>query len=186
MKGNKPGRSDLLKTRGFTLIELLVVVAIIIVLSSLLFPAIIMVKKRARRSKAITELKAIDIGWRSYLADYKKIPTHASIVDIEQRSVPIQGDFARILQGINDGEDNNPMLKQYVEFRTFNEDGDPVNPWGGAYYVKFDVDYDNLVKKPVFSPDPPYSDIPRPIIAWTENLDVDSADDLYLLTTWKR
>jgi len=60
--------------QGFTLVELLVVISIIVVLMAILFPAFQSAREKARQTRCITNLHAIDIALKSYLQDYRRFP----------------------------------------------------------------------------------------------------------------
>ena len=187
MSANRLSPVKLKNRHAFTLIELLVVVAIILVLASLLVPAVLIVKKKARRSSAIVEIRAIEGACRQYLSDYKKPPDLMVMLnpDPELISVSVEGVFANILKGIND-TGNNAKQMQYMEFQHFDESGEPRNPWGGRYFVKFDTDFNNVITAGAGEPgDPPDGDLSKTVIVWTLNEDVEPGDDLYLLTSWK-
>ena len=54
---------------GFTLIELLAVTAIIAILATLAFPLYTEVKDKARRSRAMAEIRALETGVNAYSVD---------------------------------------------------------------------------------------------------------------------
>jgi prepilin-type N-terminal cleavage/methylation domain-containing protein len=60
--------------QGFTLVELLVVISIIVVLMAILFPAFQSAREKARQTRCITNLHAIDIALKAYLQDYRRFP----------------------------------------------------------------------------------------------------------------
>ena len=63
------------KQAGFTLIELLIVIAIIAILAAILFPVFSNVRKNARRTVALSNLKQIGTAITMYNADYdEKFP----------------------------------------------------------------------------------------------------------------
>jgi prepilin-type N-terminal cleavage/methylation domain-containing protein len=63
------------KRAGFTLIELLVVIAIIAILAAILFPVFSNVRRNARRTVALSNLKQIGTAITMYNADYdEKFP----------------------------------------------------------------------------------------------------------------
>jgi prepilin-type N-terminal cleavage/methylation domain-containing protein/prepilin-type processing-associated H-X9-DG protein len=70
------------KRQGFTLVELLVVVAIISILASLLLPAVIQAKARARRIQCASDLKQIGLAYHMFLHDHdNKLPMEVSTND---------------------------------------------------------------------------------------------------------
>ncbi|MBU0533886.1 MAG: prepilin-type N-terminal cleavage/methylation domain-containing protein [Candidatus Omnitrophica bacterium] len=61
---------------GFTLLEVLTVVAIIGLLAAMIFPNLGKVRIRARKSKAILELKTIQLALMDYYVEYSGFPTN--------------------------------------------------------------------------------------------------------------
>jgi len=57
------------KKRGFTLVELLVVIAIIAILAAVLFPALGMVRERAKATSCLSNMRQIAIGLTMYVND---------------------------------------------------------------------------------------------------------------------
>ena len=166
---------------GFTLIELLVVILIIAVLAALLLPAITAARRYAKRVIAQTEVNMLAAAWKQYYTEYHKWPSRnvTGITDAEHDPVPMAESAARLLAGAN--EDNcNAKLLSYMQFKTF-KDGNPdypVNAWyanRGAsdpvekfyYYVKFDADYDNVVRASDDADLPPSQTVQGEVIAWT-------------------
>src|SRR5207253_4403396 len=58
---------------GFTLIELLVVIAIIAILAALLLPALARAKEQANCAKCISNLKQVNLGFKTFASDHDGI-----------------------------------------------------------------------------------------------------------------
>ena len=179
---------------AFTLIELLVVIAIGLFLLGMLFPALKAARDYARRTIALSEVKALEGAWKQYYAEYHMWP---SFLTGAVEMVGITGDVAQVLRErveITPGFADNPKGFRFIEFNNRNEAGDPINPWGDrsaadadsehVYYVKIDADFDNTIPAGA-GDDPPEEDLDRSVIVWTRNVPIgDSSDESYYIRSW--
>jgi prepilin-type N-terminal cleavage/methylation domain-containing protein len=149
---------------GFTLIELLVVITIIVILMGLLFPAFRGVQDQAKRTQAKNDLTQIVTAVNAYYTEYGKYPvpagttgdgysvgpggtTSRGIFDALRGVEPVSATMLnpRQIAFINppDAKDqNNP--RGGVK----SSDGQFYDPWGTAYALTIDADYDNQVPNP--------------------------------------
>jgi len=147
----RTAESGAVEQAAFTLIEMLVVIAIIAVLVGLLLPAIGKARQFAKRTRARTELRQIEIAWKSYYNDYREFPSSG----INEMS----GTAIDIMNG------DNPRHTRYMEF-----DADAtefLDPWGGIYQVVLDRDYDNRVSPLDYSG----VTLDRTVAAWSYGVD---------------
>ena len=93
--------------------------------------------------------------------------------------------IARVIEGDSENG-NNPKRRRFMQFTRRDDNGDPINPWGGRYYVKVDIDYSGDIMAGGGEPsDPPNSAVRRPVIVWTINPNVPPTDDRHVIGSWK-
>ncbi|CAN5783240.1 hypothetical protein BH09VER1_BH09VER1_17990 [soil metagenome] len=139
-------------SRGFTLIELLIVIAIIGILMALLFPAVQGAIDSARRAQAKNDVTQIATAINAYVTEYGKMPM-TSISGDTTVMLSTNGDAVlAALMGVN--TNLNPRALVFLEVNDAKKgksgitNGTFVDPWGGAYYVTLDGDYDNKITVP--------------------------------------
>ena len=111
--------------KGFTLVEMLVVIAIIGILMALLFPVFTTVLKKAKRTKAKTEISQVEQAWKAFLMDYKEFPSGLDKESLMTASV------VEHLTG--DNEDINIRQTLYLEV---DSSEDYTDPWQNMYNIK--------------------------------------------------
>lgn len=111
--------------KAFTLVEMLVVIAILGILMALLFPTFTMVMKKAKITKAKTEISQIEQAWKQFLQDYKTLPS--GVNSMNSSSV-------KILTGEDKTENTRETM--YMEL---DPDESYTDPWGSVYNVSLDV-----------------------------------------------
>lgn len=126
---------------AFTLIELLVVIAIIAILAGIGFPAVQGALESGKKAQARNDVSQIAAAVKAFQLEYGRLPK-------------ITGDDMSSLIGQNDSD--NP--RKIVFFEAKAAKGTPakgglsgsklLDPWGNAYTVKLDDDYDNKVDGP--------------------------------------
>jgi len=147
--------------QGFTLIELLTVIAIIGILAGLLLPALSAAREKAKIARAQTEVKGIATAWKTYFNEYGKWPCDANNCPIGSSvsaaengtGIPFNHWFVSMMQGSANNDPpylaarDNPKGIPFLQIPTKAIiNGDYVDPWGNAYLMLFDKDYDNVVK----------------------------------------
>lgn len=132
-------------SRAFTLIELLIVIAIIGILMALLFPAVNSAIDSARRAQAKNDVVQIATAVTAYETEYGRLPmTNAS-------AIPVDGALIQALMGSNSTTVPNPRQIVFMEVQTAKKGKSGlsgsafVDPWGSAYQIVFDDDYDNRI-----------------------------------------
>lgn len=179
--------------RGFTLIELLTVIAIIVVLMGLLFPAIGSVKETMRKTQAKNDVTQIVTAVKAYYTEYGKYPVKSGATGKYDSSNSEVLDVLRGLTSTGSDENLNPRKIVFLEVNdakdpknpksgiktsTPGASGDWVDPWGEAYKIRVDADYDNEVEDPVNTS----SKIRTGAVAWSVAKNKSNAD---WVCSWK-
>ena len=168
---------------GFTLLELLIVIAIIAVLLGLVFPVFQGVQDRAKKVQAKNDLTQIVTAVNAFYTEYGRYPLVGNVTTPDTTYGTGGGTsdaFFNELRGkafslntrqivfISPPEDNtqgNPKGK-------IGSDNQFHDPWGFAYSIRIDADYDNQVANPYTGsggagPDP----LRQGVIAWSVGKD---------------
>jgi prepilin-type N-terminal cleavage/methylation domain-containing protein len=135
-------------SRAFTLIELLIVIAIIGILMALLFPAVQSALDAAKRTQAKNDVTQIATAIVGYETEYGRLPS------TNETAGTVSGDVLTALMGSNTPSAPNPRQIVFLEVNdakkgksgyTNSGGGQFVDPWGIAYKVIYDGDYNNTV-----------------------------------------
>ncbi len=153
-----PFSSSSLHEQAFTLLELLVVIAVIAVLAGLLFPAAQSVLERAKKVQAKNDLIQLVTAVNAFYTEYGRYPT-SQTSDASAIYGPghLKNDAV-----INELRAKNAVLntRQIIFFSPpedtsqlspkgkIGSDGQFCDPWGSAYSIAIDADYDNQVTNP--------------------------------------
>jgi prepilin-type N-terminal cleavage/methylation domain-containing protein len=125
------------KSSGFTLIELLVVIAIIAILAGLGFSGMQGAMESSRKAQARNDVNQIASAVKAYVLEYGRLPETNNVI-------------------LSLTPDGNP--KKVAFFEAKNAKGTPpkgglspdkskmFDPWGNAYVIKLDDNYDNKVE----------------------------------------
>jgi len=172
-------------TGAFTLIELLVVIAIIAVLMGLALPAFQSVQDSAKRAQAKNDLTQMVSAINAFYTEYGQYPCGA------QQGNDAQDFFAgddNANSGVFDvlrADPNNGNVKTYnpkvIAFMQAPIAKDPnkprsgiggngrfYDPWGAAYRVKMDNNYNNQLENPYTqSTGAGFDPIQAGVIAWS-------------------
>lgn len=111
--------------KGFTLLEMLVVIAIIGILMALLFPAFTMAMKKAKRTKAKTEISQIEQAWKAFLMDYKKFPSGLDNESLMTKST------VEHLTG-----DDTSINRRETLYMEIDSSEDYTDPWQNTYNIQ--------------------------------------------------
>jgi len=151
--------------RAFTLIELLVVIVIIAILMGLAFPAFQAVRNQAKKTQAKNDLVEIVTAVNAFFTEYGKYPlpatatsdatatygptftTNKTLFD-ELRGITFALNTRQIVF-ISPAEAKDPTNPRAgIAGTTSASVGQYFDPWGTAYSISIDWDYDNQVTNP--------------------------------------
>lgn len=154
-----PGYSSRPSLPAFTLIELLVVIAIIAVLAGFLFPVIQGIQNQARNTQTRNDLMQIVTAVNAFYTEYGKYPlatadtiygpaaTSNAALFSELRATAGQTQNPRQIIFISPPDAKDPA-KPRSGIGTTTGTGQFFDPWGVAYHIEIDGDYDNQVANP--------------------------------------
>jgi prepilin-type N-terminal cleavage/methylation domain-containing protein len=137
--------------RAFTLIELLVVIAIIAILIGLLFPAFSAVQNQAKKTQAKNDLTQIVNAVNAFYTEYGKYPL-ATDDSIITNNAPLMN-VLRAIDTANNPRQivfiSPPNVKNTASPRSgIGSDGQYYDPFGTAYSLRIDGNYDNQLANP--------------------------------------
>lgn len=145
--------------KAFTLIELLVVIGIIALLLGMIFPTYQEALNNAKKTKAKTEAKNLEVAFKNYLDIYRVWPARSSVDKIQDSVIYKVTDETWKLFSIIQGNDMefNPQKISFYEFDNTNLPKAAYDPWANSndtaseqgkhvYYIMFDANYDNVIK----------------------------------------
>ena len=164
------------RSHAFTLIELLVVITIIVVLMGLLFPAFRGVQDQAKRTQAKNDLTQIVTAVNAFYTDTENIPLAATADTIYTGTT--NGDLFNALRGLTAAENpkqivfiSPPDVKGPAHPRsgigTTTGPGQFFDPWGTAYFIELDGDYDNKITPNPYSSNAGSNPLNTSVIAWS-------------------
>jgi prepilin-type N-terminal cleavage/methylation domain-containing protein len=147
---------------AFTLIELLVVMTIITILAGLLFPAFRGVQDQAKRTQAKNDLTQIVTAVNAFYTEYGKYPLATADTIYGPAAGGSNADLFYTLRGVASGANASnvintrqivfispPDVKNTASPRAgIGTDGQYYDPWGTAYNIEIDGNYDNQIANP--------------------------------------
>jgi prepilin-type N-terminal cleavage/methylation domain-containing protein len=167
--------------RGFTLIELLVVIVIIAVLAGVAFPVFSSIQNQAKKTQAKNDVTQIVTAVNAFYTEYGRYPTAAAN---EADATYGLSNSNKLLFDELRGVTNSLNTRQII-FLSPPDARDPTNPrsgiagtgspnvgqyfdpWGSAYVVRIDWDYDNQVPNPYSGNAGATPNLRSGVIAWS-------------------
>jgi type II secretory pathway pseudopilin PulG len=161
------------KDSHFTLIELLTVIAIIMILAALLLPAITRVRFRAKVAQTRSDIKALQIAVEQFEAVYGYPPLYNLGIGADASTTSTNSLVKGVLTGTNTS--TNPRGIIFLELQP----GDTfVDPWGNAYRMVLDLNYDGKIDQTKISGPPISADVPGSVAIWSDG------DTVQWITSW--
>lgn len=131
------------RPRRFTLVELLVVIAIVAVLAGILLPTIGTAIKRARASKAKSEMSSLITAMKAYDGEYDIMPfgygTDGTVSDADYDTI-----IGILSKTGADKDEGNP---RNIRFLNVPKAGEFLDPWGERYVIVADRDANETLDK---------------------------------------
>src|ERR1700736_2132598 len=168
---------------AFTLIELLVVIAIIAVLLGLVFPVFQGVVERAKKVQAKNDLTQIVTAVNAFYTEYGRYPNPAADTTDAAATYGAAGSSSKTVFNELRGKSTALNTRQIV-FISPPEDTSQTNPkgkigsddqfhdpWGSAYSIRIDADYDNQVANPYGATGAGADPIRQGFITWSYGKD---------------
>ena len=127
---------------AFTLIELLVVIAIIAILAGLAFPAVQGALGQGKKAQARNDVNQLAMAVKAYQLEHGRLPGTKT----DDGDAP-----SDLMTTLTSSNTNNPRGIVFFEPKIAKGgkgglDGETYkDPWGGAYTVTLDYDYDNRI-----------------------------------------
>jgi type II secretory pathway pseudopilin PulG len=157
---------------GFTLVEILVAMGIVMLLAALMLGGLTAAARKAKTTRARSDVAQIVAAWKAYYSDYKHFP------DVGGPTITEMGEEAlEILRGEADN-DSNPRRTEYMDFHLNTDEF--LDPWKNRYRVVLDsAPYDGRVDIPGHG-----SGLKFSAVSWSTGPDGESgtADDV---CSWK-
>src|SRR6266478_4420948 len=148
---------------AFTLIELLVVIVIIAVLMGLAFPVFSSIQNQAKKTQAKNDLVQIVSAVNAYYTEYGKYPlaptppadvtygaagsTNDALFNVLRAKNPAENSRQIIFISPPDAKDPNTPRSGIGTVAGTNQ-GQFFDPWGTAYFIEIDGNYDNQITNP--------------------------------------
>lgn len=167
-----------LRLAGFTLIELLVVILIVAVLMGLAFPAFQGIQDQAKRLQARNDLVQIVTAVNAFYAEYGRYPLATADTIYGPATNPNVALFNELRATA--GQTQNPRRIVFISppdvrdparprsgIGTSSGAGQFFDPWGVAYHVEIDGNYNNQIDINPYSANAGSSPLRTGVIAWS-------------------